>query len=141
MFGTKKKPASENQQSGLEAVMTAIDKSQAVIEFKLDGTIITANQNLLSTMGYSLSEIQGRHHSMFAPPGLAESDGYREFWQTLNQGRFVADKFLRVAKGGREVWLQATYNPVLDAAGRSCQLNPPSPETSPSLRNLGAGLP
>jgi methyl-accepting chemotaxis protein len=97
---------------------TAISKSQAVIEFNLDGTIITANQNFLSALGYSLGEIQGKHHSMFVEPAVRDSNGYREFWAKPNRGEFQAAQYKRIAKGGKEVWIQASYNPVFDAKGR-----------------------
>ncbi len=95
----------------------AIGRSQAVIEFKLDGTILTANENFLMTMGYSLDEIQGRHHSMFAEPSYKESAEYREFWDKLRRGEFQAGQFKRFGKGGREIWIEASYNPILDANG------------------------
>ena len=102
----------------LEAKMTAIGRSQAVIEFDLDGTILDANENLLKTMGYELSEIVGAHHRQFMDPDEAASPEYAAFWRDLNAGRFLARKFRRLAKGGREVWLQASYNPVLGPDGR-----------------------
>jgi len=89
-----------------------------VIEFKMDGTIITANQNFLDAMGYRLDEIQGKHHQMFAPPDLRGSDAYKAFWASLNRGEFQAAEYKRIGKGGREVWIQASYNPILDGAGR-----------------------
>ena len=95
----------------------AISRVQAVIEFNLDGTIITANDNLLKTLGYSLPEIQGKHHSMFVEPTVREGAAYREFWQKLNRGEFEAGEFKRIAKGGKEVWILASYNPVLDEKG------------------------
>lgn len=95
----------------------AIQKSQAVIEFNLDGTIITANQNFLTTLGYKLTEIQGKHHSMFVTPADQNSGEYREFWQALNRGEYQAAEYLRIGKGGREVWIQASYNPILDLNG------------------------
>lgn len=100
------------------AKLDALDRSQAVIEFALDGTILTANGNFLSTVGYTLAEIQGRHHGMFVAPTERESAAYRAFWAALGRGEFKAAEFKRVAKDGREIWLQATYNPVLDRAGR-----------------------
>jgi methyl-accepting chemotaxis protein len=100
------------------AQAAAIRKSQAVIEFKLDGTIITANENFLNAMGYSFAEIQGQHHSTFVDPATRDSAGYREFWARLNRGEFQAGEYKRVAKGGRNIWIQASYNPILDAKGR-----------------------
>ncbi|MDD0124190.1 PAS domain-containing protein, partial [Shigella flexneri] len=81
-------------------------------------TIRDANDNLLQTMGYGLDEIRGQHHRMFMDPAEAAAPDYAAFWRELNEGRFVARKFRRMAKGGREVWLEASYNPVLDDAGR-----------------------
>ncbi len=100
------------------AQAAAIDKSQAVIEFKLDGTIVTANRNFLNAVGYSLDEIQGRHHSMFVDPTERNSPAYREFWSKLNRGEYQAAQYKRLGKGGREIWIQASYNPILDARGR-----------------------
>jgi methyl-accepting chemotaxis protein len=96
----------------------AISKSQAVIEFNLDGTIITANQNFLSTLGYSLDEIKGKHHSMFVEPAVRDSNDYREFWAGLNRGEFQAAQYKRIGKGGKPIWIQASYNPVYDAKGK-----------------------
>ncbi|VTS03853.1 chemotaxis partial : Globin-coupled methyl-accepting chemotaxis protein (Modular protein) OS=Candidatus Nitrospira defluvii GN=cheM PE=3 SV=1: 4HB_MCP_1: HAMP: PAS_9: HAMP: MCPsignal [Gemmata massiliana] len=98
--------------------ITAVSKVQAVIEFRLDGTIVSANENFLRTMGYSLPEIQGRHHSMFADPALAASLEYRAFWAKLNRGEYIASEFKRLGKGGKEVWIQASYNPILDLNGK-----------------------
>lgn len=97
--------------------LQAVGKSQAVIEFELDGTIITANENFCTTMGYQLQEIQGKHHSMFAEPGVAQSHEYKQFWDSLNRGEFTAGEFKRLGKGGTEIWIQATYNPILDLNG------------------------
>jgi len=91
----------------------AIDKSQAVIEFKLDGTIVTANANFLGAVGYTLDEIKGKHHSMFVAPAERESAAYREFWAKLNRGEFESAQYKRFGKGGREIWIQASYNPIL----------------------------
>ena len=104
------------------AQAAAISKSQAVIEFNLDGTIITANQNFLSALGYSLEEIKGKHHSMFVEPAVRDSNDYREFWVRLNRGEFQAAQYKRIAKGGREVWIQASYNPILDAKGKPARV-------------------
>ena len=91
-----------------QAMLRALDKSQAVIEFKLDGTIVTANQNFLDAMGYRLEEVQGKHHSMFAEPAFAASAEYREFWAKLNRGEFQAAQYKRIGKSGKEVWIEAT---------------------------------
>jgi len=100
------------------AQIEAISKSQAVIEFNLDGTVVTANENFLKTLGYSLSEIQGKHHSMFVEPAMRDSAAYREFWANLNRGQYQAAAFKRIGKGGKEVWIQASYNPMLDRNGK-----------------------
>ncbi|WP_454717871.1 methyl-accepting chemotaxis protein [Caulobacter segnis] len=102
----------------MEAIIAAIHRSQAVIEFNLDGTIITANDNFLKTLGYGLTEIQGRHHSLFVEDDYAKSGDYREFWRRLNAGEFFSDKFKRMGKGGKEIWIQASYNPLFDKAGK-----------------------
>jgi len=96
----------------------AISKAQAVIEFQLDGTIVTANDNFLNTLGYRLEEIQGKHHSMFADELYARSNDYKEFWAKLNRAEYVAGEFKRIGKGGKEVWILASYNPILDANGK-----------------------
>ncbi|QUS38799.1 PAS domain S-box protein [Tardiphaga alba] len=96
----------------------AIDRSQAVIEFALDGTIVTANQNFLAAVGYSLDEIRGKHHSMFVAAETRDSAEYRAFWATLGNGKSQAAQYKRVGKGGREIWIQASYNPLLDKQGK-----------------------
>ncbi|MFO0650103.1 MAG: PAS domain-containing protein [Polyangiales bacterium] len=98
--------------------LAAIGKSQAVIEFDLDGTIRTANENFLRTLGYSLNEIKGKHHSMFVEESYRGSNDYREFWARLNRGEYVAEEFKRIGRGGKEVWIQASYNPIFDLNGR-----------------------
>ncbi|WP_315755305.1 MULTISPECIES: PAS domain-containing methyl-accepting chemotaxis protein [unclassified Bradyrhizobium] len=100
------------------AQVAAIGRSQAVIEFDLDGTIVTANDNFLNALGYSLPEIQGKHHSMFVPPEERNGAAYREFWAALNRGEYQAAEYKRIGKGGKEVWIQASYNPVFDQSGR-----------------------
>jgi methyl-accepting chemotaxis protein len=100
------------------AQVEAISKSQAVIEFNPDGTIVTANENFLKTLGYSLDEIQGKHHSMFVEPATRESAAYREFWAKLNRGEYQSAEYKRIGKGGKEVWIQASYNPMLDRNGK-----------------------
>jgi methyl-accepting chemotaxis protein len=110
--------ASQLQNAELRLVSEAIDKSQAVIEFKMDGTVLHANDNFLKTLGYALDEIKGRHHSMFVDPLYAQSLEYRHFWDKLNRGEYDAAQYKRIGKGGREVWIQASYNPVLDPSGK-----------------------
>ena len=98
--------------------LNAINKVMAVIEFELDGTIITANDNFLGALGYSLEEIEGRHHRMFCEPSYTQSNEYRAFWENLARGEFQAGEFKRIGKGGKEIWIQASYNPIFDAAGK-----------------------
>src|SRR5215475_12469593 len=98
--------------SDAAAKLAALDKSQAVIEFKMDGTIITANANFLAAMGYSLNEVQGKHHSMFVEPAYRDNADYREFWARLNRGEYQAAQYKRVGKGGKEIWIEASYNPI-----------------------------
>jgi len=102
----------------LQGKIDAIDKSQGVIEFNMDGTIITANQNFLNVVGYSLGEIQGQHHRMFCEPDYATSPDYRRFWDKLNRGEFDSGEYRRLGKGGKEAWIQATYNPIMDSNGK-----------------------
>jgi len=100
-----------------EAFISALLRSTAVIQFNLDGTVVTANEQFLQTMGYSLAELKGKHHSLFCTPEDAASADYKAFWQKLNRGEYIADRFRRVDRNGREVWLEATYNPVHDTEG------------------------
>lgn len=108
----------KNQLIDYKGQVEAIGRSQAVIEFNMDGTIITANDNFLNAIGYQLHEIQGKHHSMFVDNETANSSEYKNFWSTLNRGEYQAKQFKRVGKGGKDVWIQATYNPIMDAAGK-----------------------
>ncbi len=98
--------------------LAAIGKAQAVIEFEMDGTIRFANENFLKTLGYTLDEIKGKHHSMFAEPSFANSPEYAAFWKRLNEGTFDAGEYKRIGKGGKEVWIQASYNPIMDDTGK-----------------------
>jgi methyl-accepting chemotaxis protein len=106
------------QNSDYQGQIAAIGKAQAVIEFNLDGTVITANDNFLTTLGYRLEEIKGKHHSLFVEPSYRASAEYKQFWRDLNDGKFQADRFKRIGKGGKEVWIQASYNPIFDLNGR-----------------------
>ncbi len=98
--------------------LAALHKSQAVIEFNLDGTIITANSNFLGVVGYALDEITGQHHSMFVETTERESEAYRQFWAALNRGEYQSGEYKRVGKNGQEVWIQASYNPIVDMNGK-----------------------
>jgi methyl-accepting chemotaxis protein len=98
--------------------LEALSRVQAVIEFTPSGEILTANQNFLSTLDYQLGEIQGKHHAMFCQQDYVRSDAYRQFWADLAAGKYQSDEFLRIGKGGKQVWIQASYNPILDMNGR-----------------------
>lgn len=98
--------------------VNAIDRSQAVIEFNMDGTIINANKNFLNTMGYSLDEIRGKHHRMFVDPQYAASTEYNNFWEHLRRGEYSVSEYQRFGKGGKEIWIQASYNPIMDTNGK-----------------------
>jgi methyl-accepting chemotaxis protein len=110
---------SKNSYHDASAKLAALEKSQATIEFKMDGTILTANKNFCNAMGYSLDEIQGKHHSMFADPAYAASKEYKDFWARLNNGEFFVAEFRRFGKGGKEIWIEASYNPLLDSKGKA----------------------
>jgi methyl-accepting chemotaxis protein len=102
----------------LEGKVAAMDKVMAEIEFDLKGTILSANANFLGALGYSLDEVKGKHHSMFVEPAYRESQAYREFWAKLGRGEFDAQRYLRIGKGGRQVWIQASYNPIFGQDGK-----------------------
>ena len=106
------------QSRDMAAKLAALDKSQAVIEFAPDGTILHANANFCAAMGYRLDEIQGQHHALFVEPSYAQGADYAAFWAKLRRGEYDAREYRRLAKGGREVWIQASYNPILDRGGR-----------------------
>jgi methyl-accepting chemotaxis protein len=110
--------AAKAQSADHEGQIQAIHKSQAVIEFNLDGTIITANPNFLQTMGYRLDEIQGKHHGIFAKPDYRKSAEYHAFWDALRRGEHQAGEYERVGNGGRQIWIQGAYNPIYDADGK-----------------------
>jgi methyl-accepting chemotaxis protein len=108
----------QTETAELRSLVSAVHRSQAVIEFELDGTVRTANANFLSVLGYDLEDVQGRHHRMFVDPVEADTPAYGDFWRRLNAGEFFVDKFVRYGKGGRRVVIEASYNPILDEAGR-----------------------
>ncbi len=110
--------AAKMMNADFQGQITAINKSQAIIEFSLDGTIITANENFLKTMGYALEEIKGQHHSMFVIASQRDNFEYKQFWRDLASGRFQTAEFKRITKSGREVWIQASYNPIFDPSGK-----------------------
>ena len=122
--------AAKNQAADFAGQLGAISKSQAVVEFSMDGRIIHANENFLRTMGYTLAEVKGKHHSMFAEPAYAASLEYRMFWEKLNRGEFDSGQYKRLGKGGREVWLQASYNPILDSSGRPVKVVKYAPDVT-----------
>jgi methyl-accepting chemotaxis protein len=126
-----------------DGTLTAISRSQAVIEFLPDGTIISANENFCRALNYRLDEIVGQHHRMFCTPDYAVSSDYGTFWGRLAKGESLADEFLRIGKGGREVWIQATYNPVFDANGKVFKVVKVATDVTArmnSIRELGGGL-
>ena len=123
-------------QRNFESKLAALDKTQAIIEFNLDGTIITANDNFLSTVGYTLEEIQGKHHRMFAEPAYAASSEYVEFWAKLNRGEFDAGQYKRLGKNGKEVWIQASYNPIFDKSGAPFKVTKFATDITPFMRQV-----
>ena len=106
------------KQADGQGQLAAISKAQAVIEFDLDGNVRTANANFQNVMGYTLEELRGQHHRMFVEPAERDSPQYRAFWAKLSRGEYDAGRYKRLAKGGREVWVQASYNPIFDAEGK-----------------------
>lgn len=111
-----------NHEAMLQAELTAIQRSQAVISFDNQGRVLEANENFLNALGYTQDEIKGRHHSMFCEPGYRDSNEYRQFWERLSAGHYDAGQYKRIGKGGREVWIQASYNPILDKDGRTVKV-------------------
>jgi methyl-accepting chemotaxis protein len=126
-----------------EGKLAALNRAQAIIEFTPTGQIINANENFLSAMGYTLSEIVGRHHSMFCDADYAASTDYRDFWKGLGEGRFVADQFTRLGKGGKRIHIQASYNPIMDVDGKVLKVVKFASDVTERIRvieELGAGL-
>ncbi|MFQ3236776.1 MAG: methyl-accepting chemotaxis protein, partial [Paraglaciecola sp.] len=111
-----KREALENKRK--TSMLDAIERTQAVVEFDLKGIVLSVNDNFLSVMGYDSQDVIGKHHSMFVEPAYKASDAYREFWQQLNVGDALSDVYKRIGQGGKEVWIQASYNPLLDATGK-----------------------
>jgi len=102
----------------LEGKVAAISRSQAIVEFNLDGTVLTANETFLKVMGYRLEEIVGKHHRLFVAKADQETTTYKDFWRRLVRGEFISSQFCRIAKNGEDIILQATYNPVLGIDGK-----------------------
>lgn len=120
--------------------VAAIRKSQAVIEFAMDGSILDANDNFLRALGYTLDEIKGRHHSMFVDEASRQSREYKEFWTALNRGEYQAAEYKRIGKGGKEVWIQASYNPIMDLHGKPFKVVKYSTDITPQKLALNAML-
>jgi methyl-accepting chemotaxis protein len=120
--------------------IAAISKSQAVIEFKMDGTVLSANDNFLKALGYTLDEIKGRHHSMFVDEAFRQSYEYKEFWAALNRGEYQAAEYKRIGKGGKEVWIQASYNPIMDLNGKPFKVVKYATDITPQKLALNAML-
>jgi methyl-accepting chemotaxis protein len=130
---TREKAASTRNTS----ILTAINRSQAVIEFQPDGTIIDANENFLKTVGYDLDEIVGQKHAMFVDPDYARTQAYGDFWRRLAAGEFMSGEFSRIAKGGKEVWLEASYNPIFDEDGKVHRVVKFATDLTTRMRNVG----
>jgi methyl-accepting chemotaxis protein len=117
-----KRDASTDSQASKSSMFDAFSRSMAMIEFSVDGTILWANENFLQTVGYTLDEIKGRHHSLFVDPDYRSSSEYRDFWYDLSKGIFKVARYKRIGKGGREVYLQAAYSPVIDSKGTTIKV-------------------
>ena len=130
--------AQQMQAADFAGQLAAINTSQAVIEFSLDGCILSANDNFLATTGYALEEVRGQHHSMFAEPEYARSAEYRQFWQKLGRGEYDAGQYRRLGKGGREIWIQASYNPIFDMNGRPFKVVKYATDISAQVRDAQA---
>ena len=123
--------------------LDALDRSQAIIEFTPQGDILTANENFCHGLGYELSEIKGRHHRMFCDPAYTASADYAAFWRRLGEGEFISDEFVRYGKGGKEIWIQAAYNPIRDMHGRVTKVVKFATDVTPrmsAIDELGKGL-
>lgn len=123
MFGFKSKElerentALNEELKACQSVLSMLDQSMAIIEFDSSGHVLKANDNFLATAGYSLKDIQGKHHKMFCAPEYSESSEYRQFWNTLRAGQVISGRFDRVGKDGELIWLEATYNPIKGPSG------------------------
>jgi methyl-accepting chemotaxis protein len=118
--------------------LAAISRSQAVIEFTPAGNILTANENFCQALGYDASEIIGKHHRLFCDPGYAATAAYSDFWRRLATGEFIADEFVRYGKGGKEIWIQAAYNPIADEKGRIVKVVKFATDVTPRMSAITA---
>jgi methyl-accepting chemotaxis protein len=114
--------------------LRAIDQSQAIIEFEVDGTVVQANENFLKAMGYASAEIIGQHHRMFCEPGYVATSEYAQFWERLRGGEFISSNFVRYGKGGREVWIQAAYTPVFNSRGKVYKVIKVATDITPRMK-------
>lgn len=130
--------AAKNKALDDERKMAAIDRSQAIIEFTPDGITLKANENFCSTLGYALDEIVGKHHRMFCDAAYVSSPEYIQFWDQLRSGKLMADEFMRVGKGGGEVWIQATYNPIIEDGGRVIKVVKVATDVTVRMTAIGA---
>jgi methyl-accepting chemotaxis protein len=118
METAKKTDSIEILQNEAKSYMDALNRVQCIIEFSLDGTILHANNNFLNALGYSIEEIQGKHHRIFCEPEYVSSPDYRTFWEKLGRGEFVQGEFKRLGKNGKEIWIYASYNPIMNEKGQ-----------------------
>lgn len=128
-------PLRATKTSELEAMLAALGKSQAIIEFDINGTVLNANENFLATMGYGLEEIQGQHHRLFVDAAYAKSPEYLQFWDSLRRGQYQQAEYKRLGKGGKEVWIQASYNPIFNKHGQPIKVVKIATETTASMQN------
>jgi len=128
--------ANKRAEADFKGQIQAIRKSQAVVEFSLDGTILTANDQFLDLMGYRLQDIAGKHHSIFLEPGSKNSVEYEEFWRSLNKGLYQTGRYKRLGKDGREVWIEAAYNPILDMNGKPFKVVKFATDITDKIRRL-----
>lgn len=115
--------------------LDAVNRSMAIIEFDINGNIVDANQNFLSTVGYNLDEIKNKHHRIFCDTYFIQSREYTEFWNRLRRGEFIAKKFKRIGKNDKEIWLEASYNPILDTDGRVYRVIKFATDITPQIVN------
>lgn len=119
-----------------DLILDAFGRSQAIIEFKLDGTIVDANENFLKILGYKLEEIKGKHHSIFVESAYASSSDYSDFWRRLASGQYQAGEFMRLAKNGDQIWILASYNPILDKSGKATGIVKIASDISAAMRKM-----